>query len=123
MQCYGDIMSVAAQDSTVSDDLRSLGERMRNQAISGLRMFESINETTSPTSESRAGDSNHLRQMNPSVTHTNPSSPPQARRGVSAFLLSGRSGVLLPRSEMPGVMAKFAKGAMLHLLRNGGEGH
>jgi len=81
MQYYSDIMSVAAQDSPAGGDLRNLGNLMRNPAVSGLRMFESATDTTSPTSETRSGESSFARQTNPPGVPSGPSSPPQGRRG------------------------------------------
>lgn len=81
MQHYSDIMSVAAQEPPVGGDLRNLGELMRNQALAGLRIFESAGEHNSPTSETRPGDSSFHRQQTGSASTSGPASPPQGRRG------------------------------------------
>jgi hypothetical protein len=77
-------MTVAAQEPPMSGDLRNLGNLMRNQAFTGLRMFETAGEAVSPISESRPGESSLLRQSIASGAPSGPSSPPQGRRGVSA---------------------------------------
>jgi len=81
MDCYSDLMAVANQDHTMAGDTRTLGEAMRNQAVTGLRMFETAGENASPTSDSRPGEGGFRRHAIASGAASGPSSPPQGRRG------------------------------------------
>jgi len=84
MDCYNEIMTVAAQDHPVGGNLRNLGDLMRNPAVSGLRMFESASENPSPTTDSRPGEGSFHRHANAPGATSGPSSPPQGRRGRDA---------------------------------------
>lgn len=98
---------------------------MRNQALSGLRMFENVSESMSPTSsDSRPGDNNFNRQANVPGPSSGPASSPQARRGVSDPLRPvSRTDILLSGSGKSGAKDRSAKDVMLHPLRNGDGGH